>query len=330
MNTSSKMFLLTVEEMNFTKAACRAFITQQCLSAHIKKLEEEYGIKLFERTPKLRLTSAGEALYYSLRQIQIAEAAMIEKLSDIKAGMRGEIIFGINATRARIILPDLFTEYHQRFPLVKLSIILDDMRNLVPKLLNGKIDMFLGIDCISNNDFNVLSLGHDEIFFIATETILQKFAISADIYRQTIASDEINLLNFPNLPFAGNYDGSSFNNLVKKYLDSLNIQQEIVFSVSDYELQISLCARNLLVAFCPKTVLNKVIEQNNKNVYDKPLRIFKLNGLKDSLRIDLITHKNAYQPHFVKKFISLLQEHVQKYDQLIAGYTGHKASNSCS
>ncbi|KYZ75907.1 hypothetical protein AXX12_11990 [Anaerosporomusa subterranea] len=320
MDLGCKMFLLAVEEMNFTKAACRAFVTQQCLSSHIKKLEEEYDVNLFERTPQLRLTPAGESLYYSLRQIQIAESAMIEKLSEIKTEMRGKIIFGINATRARVLLPDLFTEYHQRFPLVNLSIILDDMRNLVPKLLNGKIDMFLGIDCISNNDFNVLPLGQDEVFFIATETILQKFAVSPDAYKQTISSAEIDLLNFPNLPFAGNYIGSSFNNLVKRYLDSRNIHQEIVLSVSDYELQISLCIRSQLVAFCPKTGLDKVIEQNNRN--DKPLRIFKLYGMKDFLRIDLITHKDGYQPHFAKEFISLLQEHIQKHDQFIAGYIG--------
>jgi hypothetical protein len=43
----------------------------------------------------------------------------------------------------------------------------------------------------------------------------------------------------------------------------------------------------------------------------KPLRIFKLRGMKDSLRIDLITRKNAYQARFAKEFASLLQEHVQ-------------------
>ena len=320
MDLGCKMFLLAVEEMNFTKAACRAFVTQQCLSSHIKRLEEEHEVKLFERTPQLRLTPAGESLYYSLRQIQIAETAMIEKLSEIRSEMRGQIIFGINATRARVLLPDLFTEYHQQFPLVKLSIILDDMRNLVPKLLNGKIDLFLGIDCISNNQLHVLPLGQDEVFFIATETILRQYAVSPDAYQQTIASAEIDLLNFPKLPFAGNYDGSSFNNLVKRYLDSRNIHQDIVLSVSDYELQIGLCIRSQLVAFCPKTGLSKVIEQNNKNAYDEPLRIFKLCGMKDSLRIDLITHQDAYQPLFVKEFISLLQQYIQKHDQFIADY----------
>jgi len=62
--------------------------------------------------------------------------------------------------------------------------------------------------------------------------------------------------------------------LLKRYLDSRNIQQEIVFSISDYEIQIGLCAKSQLVAFCPKTVLDKVIEYNSKNTYDKPTSKF--------------------------------------------------------
>ena len=39
--------------MNFTKAARKLFITQQSLSGHIRRLEEEYGVTLFERKPVL-------------------------------------------------------------------------------------------------------------------------------------------------------------------------------------------------------------------------------------------------------------------------------------
>ena len=54
-------FLIAAEEMNFTKAAERLFISQQALSSHIKRLEDEYGVRLFERRPALHLTLEGEA-----------------------------------------------------------------------------------------------------------------------------------------------------------------------------------------------------------------------------------------------------------------------------
>ena len=60
MDTSQKMFLLAVEEMNFTKAAHRAYVTQQCLSEHIRNLEKTLGTQLFFRTPRLQLTPSGK------------------------------------------------------------------------------------------------------------------------------------------------------------------------------------------------------------------------------------------------------------------------------
>jgi DNA-binding MarR family transcriptional regulator len=43
---SLRYFLVTVEEMHFSRAAQRLFITQQTLSMHIKRLEEQYAVKL--------------------------------------------------------------------------------------------------------------------------------------------------------------------------------------------------------------------------------------------------------------------------------------------
>lgn len=48
---SIEYFLAAAEEMNITRAAERLFISQQALSSHLKRLEEEYGVPLFERRP---------------------------------------------------------------------------------------------------------------------------------------------------------------------------------------------------------------------------------------------------------------------------------------
>lgn len=55
-------FLVAAEELNFTRAATRLYITQQSLSAHISKLEEHFGTPLFIRGVRLGLTPAGETL----------------------------------------------------------------------------------------------------------------------------------------------------------------------------------------------------------------------------------------------------------------------------
>ena len=55
-------FSEAAKDLNFTKTAQRLFISQQTLSNHIARLEEAYQVKLFERKPRLMLTSAGETL----------------------------------------------------------------------------------------------------------------------------------------------------------------------------------------------------------------------------------------------------------------------------
>ena len=50
---SLEYFLVVTEEMNFTRAAERLFITQQALSSHIQRLEAEYDAELFHRKPVL-------------------------------------------------------------------------------------------------------------------------------------------------------------------------------------------------------------------------------------------------------------------------------------
>ena len=47
MKQSFKIFMTVAEELSIVKAAKRSFVTQQCVSDHIKRLEEEYGILVY-------------------------------------------------------------------------------------------------------------------------------------------------------------------------------------------------------------------------------------------------------------------------------------------
>ena len=56
-------FVMIAEERNITRVAEKEHISQQSLSNHVKKMEEEFGVKLFDRTGTLSLTYAGERVY---------------------------------------------------------------------------------------------------------------------------------------------------------------------------------------------------------------------------------------------------------------------------
>lgn len=65
-----EMFLLAAEELNFSRTAERAFVTPQCLSDHIKRLEAHHHVTLFRRRPHLELTAEGAAMLRYLSRIK--------------------------------------------------------------------------------------------------------------------------------------------------------------------------------------------------------------------------------------------------------------------
>ena len=75
-------FVALAEEMNFTKASEALHITQQSLSGSIKRLEEEYGVELFQRKPYLKLTPAGETMLFYSKQMLRNESQMMASLAD--------------------------------------------------------------------------------------------------------------------------------------------------------------------------------------------------------------------------------------------------------
>ena len=71
-NTNWNYVIAAVEEMNFTKAEKRLYISQQSLSNYIAKLEKQFGIEFFNRKNTLTLTAAGESLYRYAKFIKMA------------------------------------------------------------------------------------------------------------------------------------------------------------------------------------------------------------------------------------------------------------------
>lgn len=111
-----KYFIVTAEEMNFTKAAKRLFISQQSLSNHIAKLEDYFGVQLFDRNTPLTLTDAGESLLKSARKIlNVKQEAELE-LQDIRDFRSAVLTIGVPNTRGSVILPPLLMKFGRDFP----------------------------------------------------------------------------------------------------------------------------------------------------------------------------------------------------------------------
>lgn len=135
---SLSYFIEITKDMNFTRTAERLHTSQQCLSGHIKRLEEHYGVKLFDRKPKLILTYAGEQLLASSEKILAMESDIYDKLYNISSEKRGRIRLQISPQRSLAYAPRIFPVFSQLHPNVDMELIESASTGLAKKSLREK------------------------------------------------------------------------------------------------------------------------------------------------------------------------------------------------
>jgi len=305
MQTNHEIFMLVAEEMSISKAAERAFVTQQCVSDHIKRLEQQHNIKLFTRRPRFQLTPAGEAMLQSLRNIKILENNMYSNLHQMSTGIMGTFTVGISASRAQVILPRVLPQYYSSFPNVKVAFSLDDTIIMEEKLLKGKIDLFVGINAHIRKEFCIIPLCNDEICLIISDSLLKHHFGEQT---EKILHSEADLSQFSEIPFTESYKTGAINQVMQQYLDDNHISLKKIYSISDSDTQISLCASGLCASLCPKMLLARVSDHNLFCSPSQFIHILPLKGLQQKLRVEIIHHKNVFQPIYIKKFIEVLKK----------------------
>lgn len=137
-----KSFIAIAETGTFGQAAATVNRTQSALSLQIKKLEEQLGCELFDRTNRrVALTPQGEIfLGYAKRMIQLQwEAFSRLREPDVE----GEIRFGTPEDFATHYLPDVLASFRQHHPRVQLNVACDLTLNLIDGFHRGGYDVIL-------------------------------------------------------------------------------------------------------------------------------------------------------------------------------------------
>ena len=155
-------FLIAAERLNFTAAAEQLYITQPSLSRQIAAIEDELGVKLFDRTNNIvRLTNAGKALYDRLTVFYRDYQSIVKEVRDISSGSRGHLNLAILEDQ---YMPDLLTDsircLLQEHPGSEINIVRRDTRALFSGLLDGSLDagLMLVYDQFTDYGFQYLEL----------------------------------------------------------------------------------------------------------------------------------------------------------------------------
>ncbi len=135
-------FAEIVEHGSFTLAAARIHRTQSAVSMQIRRLEEQLGCRLFERTGrKVKLTGQGEVFYDHARRIL---RAYRDALSVINGRtLEGDVTVGLPDDLATSFLPRVLARFTEVYPWIRLNLVCEPSKRLIGQIAEGLIDVAL-------------------------------------------------------------------------------------------------------------------------------------------------------------------------------------------
>mgnify|MGYP006094222099 FL=1 len=136
-------YIVALDECrHYVRAAEQCFVSQPNLTMQIIKLEEEIGVRIFDRNKKpLQPTKIGEEIIIRARQILRDSRQLKEFVSHEKESMEGEFTIGIIPTLAPYLLPRFLPLFMKENPGVHLKIQELQTNQIISQLENGIIDI---------------------------------------------------------------------------------------------------------------------------------------------------------------------------------------------
>lgn len=137
-----RTFVAIADLGSFTRAGDRLGRTQSTMSLQVKRLEEQVGRTLFQRSAKaVRLTGDGQKLLGDARRMLHLNDKLIAELTE--PDIRGIVRLGVPEDFATVHLPDVLSQFSDAHPLVDLEVTCDLTLNLLDRFHGGGFDLVL-------------------------------------------------------------------------------------------------------------------------------------------------------------------------------------------
>ena len=178
-------FLAALEQRTLLGAAQVVNLSQPALSKSIIALEEEYGVKLFDRHPRgLMPTTYGLALEHHARRILLDIEQSKRDITAITSGAAGRVRVGVGQAFVKFI-EDALVELEADFPNANNTVITDYAEGLRLALLENRIDMFLGMVN------NLVDVKEFETTVLATDPLIGLCHRSHEFAGREVSLDEL-------------------------------------------------------------------------------------------------------------------------------------------
>ena len=135
-------FLVVAREKSFSRAAERLFRTQPAVSLALKRLEEELGETLVDRTTKGgTLTDAGATLLPMAQRMLDLRQQILDTFGSLKGLQQGRLSIGANESMSEYLLPGLLLAYQKAHPSIRIQASTQSSERIPNEVLEHRLDI---------------------------------------------------------------------------------------------------------------------------------------------------------------------------------------------
>jgi DNA-binding transcriptional LysR family regulator len=244
--TDLRLFVLTAEERNITRAAAGRHLSLAAASARIKSLELQAGLPLLYREARgVRLTPAGEAFLHHARGVLHQTEQLRADMQEYGGGLRGHLRVFANTTAVTDFLPEILPGFLASHP--KINIDLQEKPNA--EIARGVIDARADIGIVAGQ---VDTLGLQAIHFSTDRLVLataknHRFARRKKIsFAETLDEDAV-----------GMQQGSTLQTFLGQVVDSLGKPLKLRIQLSSFDAMCRMIGAGVGVGIVPESAARR-------------------------------------------------------------------------
>jgi DNA-binding transcriptional LysR family regulator len=291
-----RYFSAVAEDLSFRRAARRLHVSEPALSQQIGDLEDELGLRLFDRNSRgVELTEVGRVFLVGVRRALVSVEKAIAQAKEAAAGHRGRLSIGTIAPITQAFLPDALARFRELFPLVEVSVSYMDNRTQTDALLNGTIMLGIGYPSLSMEESDLLSI----------ELLLRSpICIACPKNRWQAKRNRPALSDFRDDNFL------AFSEFAEDYMDMVRkicrrgagFEPTLLPVADSFESLIGMVAAGRGVFLCPEAIRDRAVGVNFQV----------LGGSKGEFELFLVRRKEPEPAATVNNFVKILFEAVQR------------------
>ncbi|WP_196001376.1 LysR substrate-binding domain-containing protein [Clostridium sp. 1001271B_151109_B4] len=247
-----KTFIAVVDYKNFTKAAEHLNLSQPSVSAHIKNLENMFGVTLINRSIKqknISITESGYTLYKRAKEIISLLDVTFMDVKTLSSSIKGSLKIGASLTIGEYILPKFLAIFSKKYPDVDIEVIIENTSLISDELKKFKLDIGLIEGSASSSLFK-------QEYFLDDNMVL------AIPYNDSLKYSKFNIEDLQNKSWITREEGSG----TREYLDLFFTENKIL-TKSMMVLGSNLAVKEAVKNNLGITIISKhvIAEDENRN-----------------------------------------------------------------